>query len=89
MNFCCYGFEDKFGNAGKRGFATFSIRWDDGAVGFVMQHRAMDIGAKTPFTESPLSLISEVLLRFCPWCGQDLDKYYGNNRSVIRSDLKL
>ena len=89
--FCCAGFEEFHRSAGNRGFGIFTAKFDDGEFRFVLQHRALDHGASAPpFTESPLSLVSELPLRYCPWCGLDLQEFYkGNLEQMERSDLKL
>jgi hypothetical protein len=89
MTFCCDAFKANFEMAGTRGFGVFSVKLDKNGVAFIVQNRAMESGADAPVTSSPLSLISEMHIRFCPWCGKELDRFYGANPAIMRPDLKL
>lgn len=89
MRFCCEGVEQLHDNAGLREFSVFTARYPDDFV-FVLQHRAQDPDALPPFTESPLSVISELLLNYCPWCGVNLKQFYRDSlKELDKSDLKL
>ena len=89
MTFCCNAFKANFELAGTRGFSVFSYQYDKNDVAFIVQHRAMETGAVPPVTTSPLSLVSEMHVLFCPWCGTKLDEFYGSNPGIMRPDLKL
>ncbi len=91
MNFCCMGFEGMLGSAGERGFGTFTAQYPEGEVVFVLQHRALDEGAEAPpFAPSPLSLVSDLLIQVCPWCGVELKEFYRNDlKKFDRTDLKI
>jgi hypothetical protein len=43
----------------------------------ILQHRALDMDVEPPNTKSPLSLISQMWIAYCPFCGADLKKFYG------------
>jgi hypothetical protein len=89
VKFCCFGIEELHGNAGLREFAVFTARYPDGFV-FVLQHRALGLDALPPFTESPMSIVSELLLNYCPWCGVNLKQFYRDNlKELDKSGLKL
>jgi hypothetical protein len=89
-SFCCMGIEEFHKCAGSRGFGIFTKRFDDGEYQFMLQYRAMDNGASAPFTKSPLSLVSEIPLKYCPWCGVNLNEFYKDKLGQMeRSDLKL
>ena len=89
MKFCCEAFERLHENAGLREFAVFSARYPDGIV-FVLQHRALDPNALPPFTESPMSSVSELLLNYCPSCGVTLKQFYREDlKELDKSELKL
>jgi hypothetical protein len=89
MRFCCRGIEELYENSGLREFGVFTARYPDGYV-FVLQHRALDPDALPPFTESPMSAVSELLLNFCPWCGVSLQQFYRDQLNELdRSELKL
>jgi len=89
MAFCCDAFKANLEMAGSRGFGVFSFQFDDNVVAYLVQNRAMEPGAVPPVTTSPLSLISEMYIHFCPWCGERLDQFYGPNPAIMRPDLKL
>jgi hypothetical protein len=43
-----------------------------------------------PHTDFPLSSVSEVHIRFCPWCGAELKKSYrGSFLELDRSELRV
>ena len=91
MKFCCNGYKYHFENAGTRGFGVFSIgRFYKDETAFILQHRAMELGAAPPSeTQSPLSLVSDMHIQFCPWCGTRLDEFYGASPEIMRPDLKV
>jgi hypothetical protein len=79
-----------FGMAGSRGFGVFATDDPPYRVGFVVQHRALEPGGEPPkHAPSPLSLISEMRISYCPWCGTNLVEHYGKDREIMRKDLKL
>jgi hypothetical protein len=89
MKFCCRSLEEVHANAGMREFGLFTARYGNELV-FVLQHRALDPDALPPFTESPISSVSELLLNYCPWCGMRLHQFFGDRLSELdRSELKL
>jgi hypothetical protein len=89
MKFCCSGVEELHHNSGLREFGLFAARYPDGVV-FVLQHRALDPDALPPFTESPMSTVSELLLNYCPWCGVNLKQFYLHELNELdKSELKL
>ena len=77
--------------AGSRGFGVF-VKTDGGSDPmFVLQHRAIEPNSPRPIDYNwPLSIVSEIGLQFCPWCGVRLKNWY---RKVIteldRSDLAV
>ena len=89
MKFCCDGFRLNLDMAGSRGFGGFSTEGYKGEAGFIIQHRAMELGQDAPFTKSPISLVSEMYIRYCPWCGKNLERFYGLRSELMRPDLKL
>jgi hypothetical protein len=89
MKFCCEAFGRLHENAGLREFAVFTARDPDGSI-FVLQHRALDPDALPPFTESPMSSVSELLLNYCPSCGVTLRQFYSDRLDELdQSELKL
>jgi hypothetical protein len=90
MTFCCGTFKSNFEIAGSRGFGVFSVPLDKDKVAYIVQHRAVEkVESFHVTTTSPVSLISEMYITFCPWCGKLLEKVYGSNPAIMRPDLKL
>jgi hypothetical protein len=90
MKWCCMGFQGHVAAAGTRGFGAFASRRDSSEPTFILQHRALDRGALVPRTESPLSSVTDVQIRFCPRCGVNLKKWYTASLGEIdRSELQI
>ena len=90
MSWCCDAFRMNFEMAGSRGFGVFATDDSPYGIGFVTQHRALELGGEPPKdAPSPLSLISEMRITHCPWCGANLAQHYGNSTEIMRPDLKL
>lgn len=90
MKWCCMGFEGNYQMAGSRGFGVFVSTRDGLEPVFILQHRSIDPGAPTPNTEYPISLVSDVQMQFCPWCGVKLKDWYRNAlKDLDRSELKV
>ena len=89
MKYCCHGMEVLNANAGLREFGMFTARYGNEFV-FILQHRALDANALPPFTESPMSVVSELLLTYCPFCGVNLKQcYWDQLKQLDKSELKL
>ena len=88
MRFCCAQFEGICGFAGERGFGIVPYR-NEGIQHFILQHRALDARANPSFVSTPLSLVSELHLVFCPWCGVRLKDFYGDAAPASRSELRI
>jgi hypothetical protein len=90
MTFFCGAFKSNFEMAGCRGFGVFSVLLDKDNVAYIVQHRAVEnVESFHLTTTSPVSLISEMHITFCPWCGKLLEQVYGSNPAIMRPDLKL
>jgi hypothetical protein len=91
MKFCCRAFEHWHGAAGTRGFGVFAAESEQDQAMFLIQHRALDADARSPeYSPSPLSLVSDLIIQFCPWCGTKLDEFYRvTKKQIDRTDLKL
>lgn len=78
MRWCCQSFESAYRQAGQRGFAILIGK--DPVIGpyFIWQHRVLDRGREAE-VEGPvdLNVISDTGLLFCPWCGKNLQRFYG------------
>lgn len=90
MRWCCKAFQGWFEESGKRGLGVFVSTQNDSEPAFILQHRALDAGIPPPRTDFALSLVSDVHIHFCPWCGANLRKCYRNNlRDLDHSDLRV
>ena len=85
------GFEHFSKEAGNRGFGIFSHKWEDGEWTFWLQFRALDPDGRQPVEAPiPLTLVSEIRLNYCPWCGAKLQEFYEFSvEGLKRTDLKL
>lgn len=77
--------------AGSRGFGIFAARYPDGNSTLVLQHRALDPDGTPPaYASSRLSLVSDMIIIHCPWCGENLKNFYQNSIDALdRTDLKI
>lgn len=90
MKWCCMGFEGNFQMAGERGFAIFVSTRNGPEPAFILQHRSLGPGATISTAEYPLSLISDVHIQFCPWCGVKLKDWYRSRlKELDRSELQV
>jgi len=90
MRWCCATFQGWFEEAGKRGLGVFVTTREESAPVFILQFRALDPGVPIPYTNSPLTSISEVHIHFCPWCGASLKRVYRDTfRELDRSELQV
>jgi len=94
MKWCCLGFEANYGNAGQRGMSILVGRNYEGRPEFTLQFRTVDKGNEQFISSSnetiPISLVEDVGMCYCPWCGRDLEKWYGDYvDSLYRPDLKI
>jgi hypothetical protein len=89
-NWCCDAFKGLFDNGGERAFAILVDRDLDGYA-FILQHRALEPGDLGPQDHpSPISAISEMHIRFCPWCGRLLAKFYKQRlKEMVRPGLRI
>jgi hypothetical protein len=91
MRFCCRAFEYWHNAAGERGFGVFVAHDASPEPLFVIQHRALDSNGSPPaLAPTPLSLVSDLIIKFCPWCGLKLEDFYLETaRNIDRTDLKV
>jgi hypothetical protein len=76
--------------AGYRGFSVFAVHEKDANPAFILQHRATEPGTVAPRIEGPLSIVSDVQIHFCPWCGVRLQKHYHEQTQALdRPDLRI
>jgi hypothetical protein len=91
MKWCCLGFEANYDNAGERGLGILVSRDSTDRAEFTLQFRAVDKGTEQSVTsEHPISLVEDIGMRYCPWCGRDLEVWYGEVIDrLYRPDLKI
>lgn len=81
MRTCCEGFQDLLDKCGERGFSVRVTRHDNRPV-FALQFRAIERGQEWPQSSRDLeqqelvTLVTEVCIVHCPWCGARLEKAY-------------
>jgi hypothetical protein len=63
-------------SAGKRGFGVFVAPGLAGEPEFVLQHRALNPGRSLDTGEETVSLVTDAVIQFCPWCGTRLSRFY-------------
>ena len=88
MRWCCPGFHGHFEKAGKRLFCIFADTTGSTPC-FVLQFRANErqIDINSP---EPISLIGEIVISFCPWCGRNLLKFYRKRiDELARNELRI
>jgi len=88
---CCSAFGYYSNEAGRRGFGIFTYYFEENDPVFILQHRALDPGGQQPpVAPTPLSLVSEMQIQFCPWCGIKLNEFYKSAvKELERNDLKI
>jgi hypothetical protein len=80
MKWCCPTFEGWFNEAGNRGLAVVVDQTATAAPLFLLQHRSVDVDDEGPkHHPHPLTLVSQVGILFCPWCGANLAAFYNND----------
>ena len=91
MKWCCPALKTWYEGAGERGFAILVGRDSASQPQFVVQQRSVDMGTEDSVkAETPLFLVSDIQIDYCPWCGRKLDKWYGKSVDALsRSDLKI
>lgn len=68
---CCPGFYAQWTNRNLRGIAVSY----EPSTGFWFEGRAIDDGVRFEVeTAYPVSILTRVVIRFCPWCGEELAK---------------
>lgn len=88
MQWCCAAFHGHFENAGKRGLCVFAdtTRADPR---FVLQFRASESEVKCDSSE-PISLLCDVEVAFCPWCGRKPREFYQKKvDNLARNELRV
>ena len=90
MKWCCIGFQSHYDTAGERGHAILIGRDSMGQPEITMQYRAIDPSEKLPVTDIPISTVVDIRIVFCPWCGQNVETWYGKDVDTLyRDGLKI
>lgn len=76
IQWCCIGMKAHLRQSTERGFSVLCSKNEFGEIEFVLRYRAIDDGTILPVFDAPISLISEININYCPWCGQNLLKCY-------------
>jgi hypothetical protein len=78
MKWCCATFRGWFDEAGNRGFAIVVEQSTTTQPSFSLQHRSVEMDDEGPKQHPrPLTLVSQLGIIYCPWCGVELRKFYG------------
>lgn len=86
---CCSSFRQSFDNAMHRGLGVLVHEFEDEPL-FRIQYRAVDVKDENslPAIPIPVALASQASIKFCPWCGRHLAKYYRSSwKELIRSGV--
>lgn len=75
-DWCCVAFKSSYDAAGDRDFAIVVDQFLEGHA-FILQHRAVELDDPGPKDHPrPISIVSEIHIHFCPWCGRALQEFY-------------
>ena len=91
MKWCCAGFQAQVQFAGERGMAVIVDTSPEAEPVFVLQHRVVDVGTESGISARvPASIVTEIQIQYCPWCGAALHDFYGESvKKFARSDLRV
>jgi hypothetical protein len=77
VKWCCGTFKGWYDSAGERGIGVLVDRQTDGASTFTIQSRSIDLDDEGPTDHPrPITLVTDVQIHFCPWCGRRLADVY-------------
>lgn len=77
MQWCCPVFENAYYEVGRRGLSLVFDRTDKGTPIVLLQHRAVAFGREIAVrAQVELALVSDIAIRYCPWCGCDIHVFY-------------
>ena len=81
MRWCCMPFENLYKDEGNRGFSVVpSNEYSEDEYKFILKCRVVDFGSEhTVKADVPVSIISNMPITYCPWCGKNLKKWYGKS----------
>ena len=74
---CCLGFKGHFESEDNRGSCVVIERDSDGRCYFRFRYRGIAKKDEARLDSSiPVSIVHELRLVFCPWCGRRLHRWY-------------
>jgi hypothetical protein len=84
-SFCCRGFDLRVNNAGISGLAIVARSSDNKR--FLIQSRGVDkkVSESLPKLPVAINICNEMVIRFCPFCGIDLNDWIENNAEHFES----
>ena len=95
VKWCCAGFHGNYDRAGQRGMGILVGTDYQGRPEFTLQSRAIDkeheqsVKPTIASLQPSIVIVVDVGMRYCPWCGRDLEKWYGDAADALfRPDLK-
>jgi hypothetical protein len=91
IHWCCLGLESLFANFGLRGFDGL-FRRDLGINRFLLQFRTVDSGKELTVrapADLAVSLAGQTGMRFCPWCGVELELFYRDQMGFFPKHQEL
>jgi hypothetical protein len=96
VKWCCPGFEGHYGEAGENGGGILVGLDFEGRPEFTLQFRAVDkeyeqsVSSAIASLEPSIVLVVDIGMRYCPWCGRDLEKWYSGVADLLyRPGLKI
>ncbi|HBV14808.1 hypothetical protein [Chryseobacterium carnipullorum] len=82
--FCCDSLSTALDNAGNSGFSVLvAMNTFNKTFFFVQQYRTRDKNDKTG-----ILTIGEVGIKFCPWCGCDLERVINDNFELAKDNYE-
>jgi len=89
---CCMGFQGHVETAGERGVSVIGGFDSSGNPEVFLQFQSVDEGMESgiPNLPFPISIKTDIRIKFCPWCGADVAAQYGKHLGeVLRTDLRV
>jgi len=84
VKWCCGVFKGWFEAAGERGIGILVDRDEDGSAAFTIQSRSVELDDEGPKDHPrPVTLVAELRIQFCPWCGHSLVDVYSKVADVM------
>jgi hypothetical protein len=91
MEWCCAAFRGHHEAAGQKGLTVFAATNSQHRYYFVLQYRAIDNirNEALDHIQTPVTVLAEIAVRYCPWCGRRLARAYRKHiPEILRNDLK-